>query len=197
MSSNNENTQMQSAQCDKMANIEYALLILGVILVIFQIYHIYRRYCNTCVKTTNQSKPLTPSNDSSSSSLSSMAHSVLAPSEYMSVKNKKKQSVNPLNERDLAEYLSNGSGDMQAAYDPIAMSVEKSVIDSHKSFVNDAFSMTPTPALSVRDDPNDINPWVGLRRIDYSGVVLDGNARSISTEAPDQMRSTDRHSYIL
>lgn len=78
-------------------------------------------------------------------------------------------------------------------YDPARLSLEKSVFDSHREFVEDAYISTQgaNSTDSVRSDSQDINPRVGLRKIDYTGVFSGETARVVSSESPDQIAQTN------
>jgi hypothetical protein len=77
-------------------------------------------------------------------------------------------------------------------YDPAGMSLEKSVFDSHREFVEDSYISTQgaNSTDSVRDDAQDINPRVGLRKIDYTSAFSESDARVVSSSAPDQLAQT-------
>lgn len=193
MSSNNENLQNISVRSERSIDIQYGLFVVGILILIFQLFTIYKEYCNTCMSKQQQHQP--PKNNMNTGvNFSPQLIDRPSPTEYLAPK---KQRNGQFNEHDLEGFISKNSDD-QAIYDPISMSLEKSVFDSHNSFVDDAYSsMTPSSAASVRDDRNDVNPRVGLRRVDYSGIILDGSARTISTETPDQMESENQSTYTL
>jgi hypothetical protein len=69
------------------------------------------------------------------------------------------------------------------------MALEASVTDSHKKFASELRKKTGTASNNTeRDDSNDVNPWVGLRRPKYRTVASSqADARSVSSESPDQM----------
>lgn len=68
------------------------------------------------------------------------------------------------------------------------MSVEPEVFESHARYSEDmGRSTSGASALSVRDDPNDVVPWVGLRRPDYRGAYSGRGVRQDHSEIPDQM----------
>jgi hypothetical protein len=75
------------------------------------------------------------------------------------------------------------------AYDPARMSLEKSVFDSHREFTEDAYISTQgaNSTDSVRSDEQNINPRVGLRKVDYTSAFSESDARVVSSEAPDQI----------
>jgi len=69
------------------------------------------------------------------------------------------------------------------------MSVEPEVYESHSRYSSDMNRSTSGPSyMSERDDPNDVVPWVGLRKPKYQDVFAGDDARVDSSEAPDQMR---------
>lgn len=83
-------------------------------------------------------------------------------------------------------------------YDPARMSLEKSVFDSHREFVEDAYISTQgaNSTDSVRDDAQDINPRIGLRKIDYTNAFSESSARVVSSETPDQIAQTT-NSFVI
>lgn len=84
-------------------------------------------------------------------------------------------------------------------YDPARDSLEQSVFDSHSEFIEDAYVSTqgPNSTNSVRDDTNDINPRVGLRRIDYTSAYSQNDARTVSSEYPDQVMQANAGTFVL
>ena len=76
------------------------------------------------------------------------------------------------------------------------MSIEPEVAMSHQTYSNDVGRSTSGASTNVvRSDRNDINPRVGLRTIDYHSVYSSRDARTDSSESPDQMPS--KTSYRL
>ena len=76
------------------------------------------------------------------------------------------------------------------------MSIEPEVAMSHQAYSNDVGRSTSGASSNVvRSDRNDINPRVGLRTIDYHSVYASRDARTDSSESPDQMPS--KTSYRL
>jgi hypothetical protein len=66
------------------------------------------------------------------------------------------------------------------------MSLDPEVFTSHVQYDKDMDRTTTGPsAMAERSDPNDVVPWVGIRRIDYD-VPLSSNARVEPSEFPDQ-----------
>ena len=47
--------------------------------------------------------------------------------------------------------------------------------------------------MTIRTDPNDVNPWRGLRRPDYHSVYADSTARVDQSEVPETMYSQTRY----
>jgi hypothetical protein len=86
---------------------------------------------------------------------------------------------------DLTELTGYDSYDEVVKY----MGVEREVINSHNEYSNDINREAMGPSLTAeRDDPNDVVPWVGLRRTNYRDVYSADNDRGqISSEGPDQM----------
>ena len=76
------------------------------------------------------------------------------------------------------------------------MSIEPEVAMSHQAYSNDVGRSTSGASANVlRSDRNDINPRIGLRTIDYHSVYASRDARTDSSESPDQMPS--KTSYCL
>jgi hypothetical protein len=93
---------------------------------------------------------------------------------------------------DLADLSSYEDYNAVAQY----MSVEPEVFESHSRYSRDmGRSTSGASTMSVRDDPNDVVPWVGLRRVDYRSVYAGNNVRQEHSEIPDQM--PQRGSYCL
>lgn len=75
-------------------------------------------------------------------------------------------------------------------------SLEPEVFDSHNSYSsNVGIANSGASSLSVRSDPNDVNPWVGLRRPDYHSVHSGCDVRVDHSEIPDQMFASTH--YLL
>lgn len=69
------------------------------------------------------------------------------------------------------------------------MSIEPEVYDSQAKYTKDmGRSTSGASMLPVRDDPNDVVPWIGLRKPDYRGVYSSNGARQDHSDIPDQMR---------
>ncbi len=78
-------------------------------------------------------------------------------------------------------------------------SLEPEVFASQNAYTKEMTNSTSgASAQSVRDDPNDINPWVGIRGAvrDYSSVYSDSTSRVVSSETPDQMKQPTRFVLI-
>ncbi len=76
------------------------------------------------------------------------------------------------------------------------MSIEPEVYESHSRYADDmGRSTSGASMLPVRDDPQDVVPWVGLRKPRYHEVYSGAGARQEHSEIPDQMRSST--SYCL
>jgi hypothetical protein len=70
----------------------------------------------------------------------------------------------------------------------LSAGVEKSVVDSHKQFVDEIHHKTTGASTeTVRDDSNDVNPRWGLRKTNYFDAVSGVDARTTSSEDPRQM----------
>jgi len=75
-------------------------------------------------------------------------------------------------------------------------SLEPEVFDSHESYSGDiGVANSGASNLVVRSDPNDVNPWVGLRRPDYHSVYAGCDARVEHSEYPDEMTAATH--YLL
>ena len=70
------------------------------------------------------------------------------------------------------------------------MSIEPEVYESQAKYSRDmGRSTSGASMLPVRDDPNDVVPWVGLRKPKYRDVYSAAGARQDHSEIPDQMRT--------
>ena len=70
------------------------------------------------------------------------------------------------------------------------MSIEPEVFDSQAKYSRDmGRSTSGASMLPVRDDPNDVVPWIGLRKPKYQDVYSSSGARQDHSEIPDQMRT--------
>jgi xanthosine utilization system XapX-like protein len=65
--------------------------------------------------------------------------------------------------------------------------IEQEILDSHDEYTQNLDVAQGPSHLTERDDNNDLVPFVGLRRPDYSSIVMDGTAR--------QENSTDASNY--
>lgn len=81
------------------------------------------------------------------------------------------------------------SGDESQHYDPAQESLDKSVVDSHKEFVDESYASStgPSAANIERDDTNEVVKRWGLRRTDYESVFSSDDARTVSSEYPEQV----------
>lgn len=78
-------------------------------------------------------------------------------------------------------------------------SLEPEVFASQASYVKEMTNSTSGASnMSVRDDPNDINPWVGIRGAmrDYQSVYADSTARVTPTEYADSMPAAKKFVLI-
>ena len=75
------------------------------------------------------------------------------------------------------------------------MSVEPEVYDSHERYSKDMGRSTAGASMmSVRDDPNDVVPWVA-RKPFYQDSYSQAGARQEPSEYPDQMR--EKTYYVI
>jgi hypothetical protein len=70
-----------------------------------------------------------------------------------------------------------------------SMSLEEDIQNSHSKWIGAIEHRTTSASKeSVRDDPNDINPWVGLRRPNYKTKAQPlAEARTIASDIPCEM----------
>ena len=96
-----------------------------------------------------------------------------------------KQAANRYNDlADLSAYDDYGA---VAQY----MAIEPEVYESHARYSRDmGRSTSGASMLPVRDDPNDVVPWVGLRKPKYQDAYSQPGARQEHSEIPDQMRNS-------
>lgn len=82
----------------------------------------------------------------------------------------------------------------------IGNGLEKSVTESHNQYVQDLQHRTSGASVeTVTSHDENINPWVGLRRPDYSSIRIDGNAREVSSQTPEQLHESSnkkRYGYF-
>jgi hypothetical protein len=72
--------------------------------------------------------------------------------------------------------------------------LEPEVYESHKEYSADMNRSTSGASMmTIRTDPNDVNPWRGLRRPDYHSVYADSTARVDQSEVPETMYSQTRY----
>ena len=69
------------------------------------------------------------------------------------------------------------------------MSLERDIQESHTNWIGAVDHRTTTASKeTVRDDPNDINPWVGPRRPKYKTCAQPlAEARTIASDIPCEM----------
>lgn len=103
-------------------------------------------------------------------------------------------------ESELEEFLSSRTGSVsQDSYDPSEVGVEQAVVDSHREFVDEAYNSTQGANATdvIRDDTNEVNPRWGLRRVDYTTTFSDSDARTVSSESPDQVEQPNAGKFTL
>ena len=72
------------------------------------------------------------------------------------------------------------------------MGLEQSVIDSHRTFVNDAARITTTASNVPVMEPTHVVPYVGLRRPDYQRSPMMPGARTIPSVDGGALPSVSR-----
>ena len=74
-------------------------------------------------------------------------------------------------------------------YDPADEGLDRSVYDSHNAFIDesDLSSQSPSAAYVERDDTNEVVKRWGLRRVDYTSTFSEDDARTVSSEYPEQV----------
>lgn len=100
-------------------------------------------------------------------------------------------------EKDLEKFLGTETV-TPADYDPAAVGLEQSVLDSHKQFTDEAYAYAHGANATdiIRDDPNEVNRRWGLRRVDYDTAVSGADARVVSSEDPHQVHQA-HDSFVL
>lgn len=74
--------------------------------------------------------------------------------------------------------------------------LEPEVFDSHEQYADQVgVANSGASNMTVRSDPNDVVPWVGLRRPEYHKTFAKSDARQVHSEYSDQMFSKTR--YLL
>lgn len=199
----------------KCVAIQYGVMIAGVILLVIVSFNWYQDHSNACLTACKQT---TSSCKTACSTAGNTG--IVGPSTFADKKKKKSafaDSTGKLSEKQLHEgfmgYSPDDSNDEYGAqinpiqsndpeipaYDPAKESLEQSVFDSHNEFVEDAYVSTqgPNSTNSVRDDlTGPVKQW-GLKRVDYTGVFVGDDARTVSSEYADQLASSDEGSYVL
>jgi hypothetical protein len=68
------------------------------------------------------------------------------------------------------------------------LSLDPEVFESHNQYSSDMNRLSLGPSsMSERSDSMDLNPFVGLRRINYQDVFANSSSRQTHSETPDQM----------
>lgn len=76
--------------------------------------------------------------------------------------------------------------------------LEAERFDSHDKFIADTYSDSLLLGASkdiVRDDPNDINPYLGMRRPNYN-VFIGSGARQVPSEEQSQLPVSRAPSFV-
>ena len=177
--------------------IQYGLLIACVIIGIVVAYNWYATSTNSCLDSckTAKQKCQTSCRVPDTFRAQQPARAALA-----------NNAAGKLSESRLHEGFLNYSegptfeafNDAPSAYDPAHMSLEQSVFESHREFVDDSYVSTqgPSSGNSVRDDTNEINKRVGLRRTNYMDIQPADDVRTTSSEYADQVQQKT-NSFIL
>lgn len=66
------------------------------------------------------------------------------------------------------------------------MAIEPEVFDDQREYTENLRLTRGASTLATRSDPNDVVPFVGLRRPDYHSVYAAEDARVVHSEYPDQ-----------
>lgn len=86
-------------------------------------------------------------------------------------------------------------------WDPAKMNLDQATFDSHHEFVNDSYISGQGASISSGLQTNDHltapNPWVGLRRVDYTSAFSQRDARTVSSECPSQIARENAGGYTL
>lgn len=196
----------------KCVAIQYGVFIAGIVLLVVVAFNWYSDYSNQCLATCKVAQqsckaqcapvaviPQTTKTSKFADHPHTKAH--FAP-----------RSMNgKMNEKQLEHFLGSTAGhdehfdtspgasnpiapdadDMM--YDPAKESLEQSVFDSHQEFVEDSYTSTQGPNSSNVERDDDTGPvkrW-GLRRIDYQSIYSGDDARTVSSEYPEQMDQND------
>jgi hypothetical protein len=199
----------ESELISKCKSIQYGLVIAGMILLVVFLFNYYNDYNTKCLTQCQNSyqncangcrltKPHIPQAAPQQVGPNFSSYFADAPHKKKDVGLfSKKMTENQLHEGFLNYSASADPVDFNSYYDapnadsynPAKDSLEQSVYDSHQQFTDDAYVSTQgaSGAQSERDDAMDINPRVGLRQVDYQSVSSGDDARTVSSEYPDQL----------
>ena len=205
-------------------NIKYTIVIIVILLLSVLAYHIYNKQpvvttTSPSSATTSPSSATTPpssattppssattSPSSATTPVSTVGTEHFGPRKGILKKQKQKKSANDgfriFTEKDLERLTTSPDiTDIGATpeYDPASMSVDAEVYASHQAFVDNTY-LTSTGASgenSVRSDAQDINPRVGLRRVDYTTAYSGDDSRQVSSQTPDQLDQGKGYGYCL
>ncbi len=191
----------------KCVAIQYGILIAGIVLLIVVVFNWYQNYSTRCLadcKKTQQTCRASCRPQPTSAATPVVSPFKAAPKGgKLSDAHIQEHFLSYRADQDPTDFSSyydtpKTDEDMQYHYDPAVDSLEPSVFDSHREFTDDAYVSTqgPNATNSERDDTNEINPRVGLRRVDYTSIQSGDDARVVSSEYPEQVAQTS-DSYLL
>lgn len=101
-----------------------------------------------------------------------------------------------INDQLAAQYADLENLKQYGSYNELSqyMSLEPDVYKSHQEYSTDINRSTSGASMmTIRSDPNDVNPWRGLRRIDYKSIYPQDDVRTDSSEVPDQMETATHY----
>ena len=191
----------------KCVAIQYGVFIVGIVLLLIVSWNWYSNYSSSCLANCKNSPQSSAGNDASENFTFTAPSKSAEPAKQTKPTGKLDESTlhegflnySPVqSQTDFQSYYSKSDFPESAAYDPAKESLEQSVFDSHKEFVEDSYISTQGPSSVNVERDDEVGPvtrW-GLRRVDYTSIVPGDDARQVPSEYPDQVEQTT-NTYVL
>lgn len=182
----------------KCVAIQYGLLVAGVILLLVASWSWYKNWSKPCLEDCKEAQ---------SKCRAACDTPVAPPATTSRFASGPRRKGGKFTENMLAEgFLSYRSADEEwqdptavaspadedpesGAYDPAQESLDQSVFDSHKEFVDESYETGSGSMVAnvERDDTNEVVTRWGLRRVNYTDAYSSEDARTVSSEYPEQV----------
>jgi hypothetical protein len=201
----------------KCVAIQYGVFIASIVLLVVVAFNWYSEYSNSCLATCKAQHKMCKTECVPQNGMSDKAPGLISKFTEPVYHKKSEHSAKhvKLDEKHLHEGFLNYSPAQSASdfdtyynktdenpdaqeYDPAQESLEQSVYDSHKEFVDDSYISTQGPSsINVErdDETGPVKRW-GLRRIDYTTTQVGDDARQVPSEYAEQVEQTT-DSYML